>query len=90
MAGFRNTEYRDEWKRFACNSEHEYADGSYFEEGGKYAVYDGAQNFMGLVNHNGTFGCNGALTEYKASFLRTAKAELIKQGLVCTLSGDEP
>lgn len=89
MAGFRNTEYKSEWDKHIPGSEREYADGTYFEEGDKYAVYDGAQNWMGCVNKNGTFTGNGALTEYKASFLRTAKAELVRLGLVGTLSGDK-
>lgn len=82
MAGFRNTEYKDEWQICVPGSERLYADGTYFEEGDGYAVYDGAQNWMGCINKDGTFTGNGAPTEYKASFLRTAKAELVRLGLV--------
>lgn len=89
MAGFRNTEYRPEWRHYISDTEREYADGTYFEEGESYAVYDGAQNLMGYVNKNSTFTVDGALTEYKASFLKCAKAELVKQGLVTAMSGDE-
>lgn len=79
MVKFRNTEYKNEWAQRICN---EYANGACFEEGGRYAVYDGAQNFMGFVNKNGRFACNGAMTEYRASFLRTAKVELVRLGFV--------
>lgn len=90
MAGFRNTQFNErDWQKYVGSSKREYADGTYFEEGDKYAVYDGAQNLMGYVNKNGTFTTDGALTEYKASFLKSAKAELVKQGLVSTLSGDK-
>ncbi len=90
MAGFRNTEYKDSWEKKIPNTNREYADGTYFEAGDKYVVYDGAQNLMGYVNKNGTFTTDGGeLTECKATFLRTAKAELVKQGLVATLSGNE-
>lgn len=89
MAGFRNTEYKKEWQKFVGSSKTEYADGTYFQEEASYAVYDGAQNFMGYVNKNGTFSTAGELTEYKASFLRTAKADLVKQGLVCVITGDD-
>lgn len=90
MAGFRNTSYKDEWQKYVGSSKTEYADGTYFEEGGKYAVFDGGHNLMGCVDKNGTFSTDGsALTEYKASFLRSAKAELVRQGLVSALSGDK-
>lgn len=89
MAGFRNTEYKKDWNKYVGSSKREYADGTYFEEGDSYAVYDGGQNLMGYVHKNGTFTTDGALTEFKASFLRTAKAELVRQGLVGTLSGDK-
>lgn len=80
MAGFRNTEYRSEWQKYVGSSKTEYADGTYFKEGNKYVVYDGAQNLMGYINKNGSFSTDGsALTEYKASFLRSAKAELIRR-----------
>lgn len=82
MAGFRNNEYRDEWLRLVPGTEREYADGTYFEEGDAYAVYDGAQNWVGAVNKDGTFTGNGAPSEYKDSFLRTAKAELVRLGLI--------
>lgn len=67
MAGFRNPEH---------------ADGTYSEEGGKYAVYDGAKNWMGCIRKDGSFTGDGAATEYKASYLRAARAELIRLGLV--------
>lgn len=82
MAQFRNTEFKSEWNKFVGSSKTEYADGAYFEENGRYAVYDGAENFMGYINKDGTFGCNGASTTYRDSFLRTAKTELEKQGLI--------
>lgn len=85
MAGFRNTEFKPEWNKFVESSKTEYADGTYVEEHGKYAVYDGAENFMGYVNKDGTFGCAGALTVYRHSFLRTAKTELEKQRLIKVL-----
>lgn len=90
MAGFRNNEYKSEWQKYVGSGKAEYADGTYFEEGEAYAVFDGAQNLMGCVDKNGTFTTDGSvLTEYKASFLRSAKAELVRQGLVSALSGDE-
>lgn len=85
MIRFRNTEYKSEWNKFVGSSKKEYADGICVDENGKYAVYDGAENFMGYINKDGTFGCAGALTTYRASFLRTAKAELEKQGLIKVL-----
>lgn len=86
--GFRNKYYNSKWQKFVGNSKREYADGTYAEEGGKYAVYDGATNFMGFVNKNGTFDSDGNLTEYKASFLKSAKEVLVEAGLVGTMSGD--
>lgn len=44
MAGFRNTLFNEkEWQKYVGSSKREYADGTYFEEGDKYAVYDGGQ-----------------------------------------------
>ena len=82
MAGFRNTEYSSEWLRLIPGTDREYADGTYFAEGDGYAVYDGAQNWVGAVNKDGTFTGNGPKSEYNESFLRTAKAELVRLGLV--------
>lgn len=58
------------------------ADGVYAEEGDRYAVYDGSGNWMGCVNKDGSFTGNGAATEHKTSYLRAAKAELVRLGLV--------
>lgn len=88
MAGFRNTLYKDEWEKCVGQSTHEFADGTYFKEGDKFVVYDGAQNLMGYIDKNGVFSADGPLNEYMATFLRTAKAELVKQGLVVAMSGD--
>ncbi len=88
MAGFNNKYYKDEWEQNVPSTGKAYAHGTYFEEGDKYVVYDGGQNLMGYVNKNGIFSCAGELTEYKASFLRSAKEELVKNGLVGTMSGD--
>lgn len=89
MAGFRNTEYRNEWFTKVPGTDLDYADGSYFEEGGAYAVYDGAQNWMGIINKDGSFSGDGALTEYRASFLCAAKTELVRLGLVDTISEEK-
>ena len=89
MAGFRNTLYKDAWKKHVGDSTKDYADGTYFEEGDGYAVYDGGQNLMGYINKAGVFSAAGPLNEYAATFLREAKAELVKQGLVAAMSGDD-
>jgi len=89
MAGFRNKYYRSEWKNSVPGSGRAYSEGTYFESGEMYAVYDGGQNLMGYVHRDGTFSGAGELTEYSASFLRSAKEELVKNGLVGVMSGDE-
>lgn len=88
MAGFRNTLYKDEWDKYVGTSTHEFADGTFFKEGDKFAVYDGGQNLMGYIDKNGVFSAVSPLTEYMASFLRSAKEELIKERLIVPMSGD--
>lgn len=86
---FKNTYYKKEWFKTVPNTKDVPFDvGTCMHEYGKYAVYDGATNFMGFVNENGTFTSNGSLTEYQASFLRSAKETLVGLGLVNNLSGD--
>lgn len=89
MAGFRNTHYKDEWEKYVGSTQNEFANGTYFEEGDGYAVYDGAQNIMGYVSKQGVFSSPCPMTEYVASFLKSAKEELVKLGLVGTMSGDK-
>lgn len=89
MAGFRNTLYKDEWQKYVGSTTNEFANGSYFDEGEKFVVYDGAQNLMGYIDKNGVFSAAGPLTEYMATFLRAAKAELVKKGLVSAVTGDD-
>lgn len=65
--GFKNEGYKAEWKPG-------YADGScYQNEDGSWTVYDGGQNFMGMVKTDGGFVFNGSPSEYKESFLAAEK-----------------
>lgn len=69
---FKNSGYRAEWAQGAG-----YELGTAHQgETGEYAVYDGKQNFMGVVKADGGLVCNGAKSEYKESFLQAAKAAL--------------
>lgn len=86
MATFENKYYKKEWKEFSSiKGNPRFADGTYFKEGDKYAVYDGATNIMGYVNKNGNFELldpKDAESEYKCSFLKAAKEALVAEGLV--------
>lgn len=68
---FVNTLYKGTWAKLVPGTNAEYKNGTYVSKDGvDYAVYDGATNYIGRVNkETGELTSNGAMTEYKASFL---------------------
>lgn len=84
---FENKYYKAEWKENVPNTNQRYADGTYAEEPDKFAVYDGATNYIGYIDkRTGNFWVNGdPNSEYNCSFLKAAKEVLVKKGLVFSL-----
>lgn len=89
MAGFKNTEYKKDWLVKVPGTDVNYADGTFFKEGNAFAVYDGATNWCGNVYVDGTYRSNGGPNEYNETFLKSAKAELLRQGLLSAAAPEE-
>lgn len=77
---FVNTLYKDEWmQEVPRHPGYYYKNGvysqAYIDRKLKYAVYDGATNFIGYVNTDGTFEVNSAnpQDEYSLTFLESVK-----------------
>lgn len=72
---FVNTLYKGTWAKLVPGTNAEYKNGTYVsKDGTDYAVYDGATNYMGRVNREtGEIKANGEMSEYKESFLKSAK-----------------
>ena len=75
MPKFVNNYYHDEWAQEVPGTGAPYREGSYIEGG--WAVYDGAQNWMGRIEKNGNIIYNGSRSDYKETFLQAAKEVLI-------------
>lgn len=78
---FENRYYRDsEWAEFISErGTVRYKDGSAIVHGNNpnlFAVYDGAINYMGDVSTNGDIHFGGNETEYKRTFLESARDTL--------------
>ena len=54
----------------------------YSDKKKRYAIYDGRTNIMGYILENGNFEYSGSESEYKASFLKSAKEVLVAEGKV--------
>ena len=66
--GFKNGYYQPSWVQNKG-----YENGSaYANPDGSWTVYDGKQNYMGKVGADGSFTYNGAVSEYKVTFLCAA------------------
>lgn len=84
-AQFENKEYKKEWKEFVPNgtdkdgkdipSKQLYKLGTVHEneDGSGFSVYDGATNYIGVINNDGSFVINGAKDEYAMTFMKYAK-----------------
>lgn len=83
---FVNNAYKSTWTEFVpgwkdrAGNPVRYADGTFSsDDGSDFAVYDGAQNYLGRVNKvTGAVEYNGAKDDYKESFLLAAKEEICK------------
>lgn len=69
---FTNKYYKKTWEKTTKNGT-PYKIGTYKATNDGYAVYDGATNYMGKITASGEIICNGAESEYKMSFLKSAK-----------------
>lgn len=74
---FENKEYKKEWMEWVPGFEGKvrYKDGTFsINADGSRTVYDGATNYMGTVNADGTFTPNAGTGdgEYEMTFLRAA------------------
>lgn len=70
---FKNIYYKPEWKQGEG-----YELGTVHPAGNGFAVYDGKQNYMGRIEADGSITYNGEASEYKRSFLLSAKVILDK------------
>ena len=78
MKSFVNTEYKKEWEEWVNGrvGGTRYCEGTYIlDADGVKTVYDGATNYMGKVNPDGSFVSNSQEEpdEYELTFLRAAK-----------------
>lgn len=72
---FKNIYYLPEWEEKTPQGRF-YAVGTASKlANGGLAVYDGAENYMGLIRPDGCFEYSGDPTPYKESFLRSAAEE---------------
>lgn len=78
---FENKYYKDgEWEDYVPDSTYRYKDGSAIVHDNNpnlFAVYDGAINYMGDVSTSGEIRFGGDETEYKRTFLESAR-DLLK------------
>ena len=77
---FKNNYYKKEWTEWVPGFEGKvrYCDGTYVLRGnGSKVVYDGATNYMGRVQPDGSFvsndGYGAPVDEYERTFLLAAK-----------------
>lgn len=67
---FKNTWYQSDW-------EEGYEKGTAWKnEDGSWTIYDGKQNYMGKVKPDGGIVYNGSTSDYKKSFLVSAREAL--------------
>lgn len=80
--GFYNSEWKEEWGVVAPETGTRYADATWAknDEGG-VAVYDGATNYVGTIDADGTMhpnddGSDPVMREMNMTYLRTCLASL--------------
>lgn len=74
---FENKLYKDdEWKEYVPDSNVRYKDGSaiaHENDENRFAIYDGGTNLMGDITVNGDIQFAGEESEYKRTFLESAR-----------------
>ena len=77
MERFDNSHYRSNWAKEIPGGGGLYRNGGYIHNASGWAIYDGANNYMGLLRPDGSIVYNGCKTDYKDTFMQSAKETLV-------------